>query len=177
MIRRPRRVIPAAVVAALVLALAVLVVWSCVQVLLGQAPVLPFGSLADRGAGLDWSDPVVLVAGGVLAALGIVLLLCAWLPGKPNVLSLAEVGDRTQAGATRRSVRTAVVHAARQVDGVSAASAQVTPGRVRATVTTPLRDTADLSEHVRAAVGDQLTTIALDRPPTIHVRVNRSRST
>ena len=153
MIRRPRRVIPASIVAGLLLVAMVVVVWSCVQVLLGQAPLLPLTSLAARGSELHWNDLAVLIGGGILAGLGLVLLACAWLPGAPNVLSLADVGDQTQAGATTRTVRQAVAAAASRVVGVSAATAQV-----------------------RAAVGERLTAIALRRPPTITVRVNRTRS-
>ena len=176
MIRRPRRVIPSSIVAAILLALMVLVIASCVQVLLGQAPVIPFGSLATRGSELTWADLPVLIGGGVLGALGVILLVCAWLPGAPNVLSLAAVGAGTQAGATRRSVRTAVVRAARRVDGVSRATASVSPGRVRATVSTPLREAGDLPDQVRSAVGEQLTTIALERSPTIRVRVHNTHT-
>jgi hypothetical protein len=176
-IRRPRRVVPATIVAVLLLAAAVLLVWACVQVLLGQTPIVPFAALAEWGAQAAWADVVVLVGGGVLAALGIVLLACAWTPGAPNVLALADVGDDIDAGATRRTVRHAVAAAAGRVDGVTAASAQVSPGRVRATVTTPLRDAGALPAEVRAAVGDQLTALALRRAPRISVRVNQSRST
>jgi hypothetical protein len=176
MIRRPRRVIPASIVALLVLAAMVILVWSCIQVLLGQQPILPFTSLAEQGTRLHWNDLPVLISGGLLAALGLTLLTCAWLPGAPKVLALADLGSQTQAGATRRSVRQAVTTAAGRVDGVSSAAAHITPTRVRATVHTPLRETDALPEKVRAAIGDQLTTIGLQRSPRISVRVNRTRS-
>ncbi len=177
MIRRPRRVIPASIVALLVLAAMVVLIWSLVQILLGQQPIVSFGFLAEQGAGLAWNALPVLIGGGVLALLGVILLACAWKPGAPNVLALAEVGTHTQAGATRRSVRHAVTTAANQVEGVTHATVELTRNRVRATVSTPLHDTADLSEQVTTAVGDRLTTIALARPPRISVRVNRTRST
>lgn len=189
MIRRPRRVVPASLVALLVLAVMVLLVWSCAQVLLGQQPVLPFAELAEQGSTLTWNALPVLVAGGVLAALGLVLLACAWLPGAPNVLPLADLATptgndarndaagHTRAGATRRGVRQAVALAAGRVDGVSGATAQVTPRRVRTTVRTSLNDTSALTGQVLIAVGEQLSTIALQRAPKVSVRVNRTRST
>jgi Family of unknown function (DUF6286) len=179
-IRRPRRVVPASIVALVVLAVMVLLVWSCVQVLLGRQPVLPFAELGEQGAGLTWNAVPVLVTGGALAALGLVLLVCAWLPGTPNVLPLAAVdGDtgRTRTGATRRGIRQAVAMAAGRVDGVSTATAQVTPGRIRTTVRTSLNDAGALPGQVRAAVDGQLSTIALRRAPKVSVRVNRTRST
>ncbi len=177
MIRRPRRVIPASIVALLVLAAMVVLIWSLVQVLLGQQPLVSFSFLAAQGAGLTWNALPVLIAGGVLAALGLILLGCAWKPGAPNVLALTEVGAHTQAGATRRTVRHAVTTAANQVEGVTHTTVELTRSRVRATVNTLLDDTAELSEQVHAAVGDRLATIALARSPQISVRVNRTRST
>jgi hypothetical protein len=170
-------VVPAAIVAIVLLAVAVLTVWTCVDVLRGGPPLVPFGALAERVSQLQWNDPVVLTAGGVLALLGLVLLGCALLPGTPNVLSLADMGEQTGAGATRRSVRHAVARAAGGVDGVAGATAKVGTGRVRVSVTTPLRNTGDLLGRVRAAVGERLTTIALRRAPAIKVRIRRRRTT
>ena len=172
MIRRPRRVVPATLVAVLLLAAMVLLVVACVQVLLGQSPVIAFGDLGAQGATLRWADLVVLVAGGVIAALGVVLLICAWSPGKPSVLPLAATSGGSSAGASRSSLRRAVEQAAGDVDGVSHASVKVGPSRVRATVSTPLRDNGGLSGRVEKVVGERLTDIALDRPPRITVRVS-----
>lgn len=184
MIRRPRRVVPASVVALLVLAAMVLIAWSCVQVLLGRQPVLPFAELAEQGSAMTWDALPVLVAGAVLAALGLVLLACAWLPGTPNVLPLADLDAATddgpaghvRAGATRRGVHHAVTTAAGRVDGVSGASARIGSRRVRTTVTTSLNDTTALTGQVRTAVDEQLSAIALERAPKVSVKINRTRS-
>jgi hypothetical protein len=177
MIRRPRRVVPAVLVALVLLAAAVFVIWSCVDLLLGRPPLVPFDAIARRAAALHGDELLVLAAGGVVAGLGLVLLACAWLPGVPNVLTLADVGDQTSAGVTRRSLRNAVARAAGSVDGVAKAGAKVGAGRVRATVSTPLGESGDLSERVRSAVGSRLTAIALHRAPSVKVKINRSRST
>lgn len=184
MIRRPRRVVPASLVALLVLAAMVLLTWSCVQVLLGRPPVLPFAELAEQGSEVTWNALPVLVAGAVLAVLGLVVLACAWLPGAPNVLPLADLDTaagsgatgRIRTGATRRGVRHAVTAAAGRVDGVSGASARIGSRRVRTTVTTSLNDTTALTGQVRTAVDEQLATIALDRAPRVSVRIHRTRS-
>lgn len=167
MIRRHRRVAPASIVALLLLAAMVLIVIACVQTLLGHPPLLPFAALADRAGTLAWSSPAVLGGGGVLALLGLVLLVCAWSPGSATVLPLA--GGYSSAGATRHSLRRVVTQAAGRVDGISKATATIGRRRVRTTVTTPLRDTTGLGEQVRAAVDDQLAGIALARPPRITV--------
>jgi Family of unknown function (DUF6286) len=175
-IRRPRRVVPATLVAVVLLGAMVLLIVACVQVLLGQPPVIAFGDLGAQAASLRWADLLVLVAGGVAAALGVVLLICAWSPGKPSVLPLASASGRSTAGATRHSLERAVVQAAGEVDGVSHASAKVGASQVRATVSTPLRESGDLSGRIEKAVGERLTDIALDRRPRISVRVNQTGS-
>jgi len=93
------------------------------------------------------------------------------------VLPMASSGGCSSAGATRHSLRRVVIDAASRVDGVSHAAATVTASRVKATVSTPLHDSSGLADQVRTAVGEQLTAIALDRPPRINVRVNTTRST
>jgi Family of unknown function (DUF6286) len=171
-IRRPRRVVPATLVAVVLLAAMIVLVVACVQALLGQSPVIAFGDLAAQGATLRWADLVVLIAGGAVAVLGVVLLACAWSPGRPSVLPLAATSGGSSAGASRSSLRRAVEQAAGEVDGVSHASVKVGTSRVRATVSTPLRDDAGLSNRVEKAVGERLIDIALDRPPRVTVRVN-----
>ncbi len=176
MIRRPRRVVPATLVALLLLAATVLIVVSCVQLLLGQPPLLPFDALAAQGSASRWNGPAVLVGGGVLVLLGVTLLACAWAPGTPNVLPLGGRDARVAAGVTRRSLRQDLNSAAEGVDGISGATTTVTPSRIRSTVRTGLLDTSGLAEQVRTAVGERLTAIALQRSPKIAVRVGRTRS-
>lgn len=175
MIRRHRRVVPATIVAVILLAAMVLIIASCVQILLGQPPLVAFTDLATQAAMLHWADAVVLIGGGVVAVLGVILLACAWSPGSPTVLPLATADQQHTAGATRHSLRRTMISTAEGVDGVSHAIATVTPRRIRTTVTTSLRDDSGLSERVRTAVGERLTAIALDRAPRIDVRINHSR--
>ncbi|MFP5071174.1 DUF6286 domain-containing protein [Pseudonocardia nantongensis] len=174
MIRRHRRVLPARIVALLLLAAMVVLVMACVQLLLGQPPLISFGALAAAGAALQWGSSAVLAAGVVAAVLGLVLLACAWTRGAATVLPLATT-EYTSAGATRQSLRRSIATVAHTVDGVHTATATVTPRRVRATVTTPLRDPGDLREQVSAAIEEHLGAIALARTPRTTVRVT-SRS-
>ena len=89
MIRRPRRTVPAVIVAVILLAIAVLVVWSCVQILLDHAPVLPLAAIAATAATLTAASIAVLVTAGVLVVLGLTLIIVAAWPGRPTVLALA----------------------------------------------------------------------------------------
>lgn len=176
MIRRPRRSLPATLVAFVLFAAMVLLVTACVQVLVGSPPALPFAELAAEAHTVRWDNVFVLVAGAVLVVLGVVLLACAWVPGVPEVLPLTGARGATAAGVTRRSLRRNLIAAARRVDGVSGASVTVAGGRVRARVATPLRDASDLPSRVRSALDQRLEAIGLSRTPRVSVRVRRDRS-
>ncbi|MGQ0572889.1 MAG: DUF6286 domain-containing protein [Pseudonocardia sp.] len=173
--RRPRRSIPAALVATALLALAVVTAVTCVQMLLGQAPLVDAAALLAAGGSLAWSQPPVLAAAGVVAALGLVLVLVAVTPGTPTVLALETRDGVPDAGATRRSLGRALALAASDVDGVSAASVRVRARTVTATVRTPLYDAADLPDQVRDALATRLADIAPARPPRVRVRARTEK--
>lgn len=178
MIRRPRRTLPATLVALILLAAAVLVTVSCVQVLLGQSPLLPFTDMAAFGATLAGASPVVLAAAAVLASLGVVLLYAALIPGAPTVLPLDAGTSGLDTGVTRASLASALTDTARGVDGVDAARVQVRGRRVTATVHTPLAEPDELREQVTTALDDRLTDLAPTRTPQVRVRVRvTTRST
>ena len=202
MIRRPRRTVPAVIVAVILLAIAVVVVWSCVQILLGHAPVLPFAAIAAAGATLTAASVAVLVTAGVLVVLGLILIIVAAWPGRPTVLALAARPDVTAqdissrqdmdkdmdppaaagttvqpvSGATRRSIRNAVAAAASGVDGIDHVVVKVAARSLTATVHTPLRSSTELSGQVRDAVTARLDDIGLARPLRVRVRTNTTRT-
>ena len=177
MIRRPRRTTPAILVALVLLTAAVLVTLSCVQLLLGQPPLLPFNTLAEIGAGLSGASPVFLVAAAVAALLGLVLLYAALTPGAPTVLALDAGTSGIDTGVTRHSLASALTATARSVDGVDTAQVRVRGSRVTATVHTPLHEANGLREQVSAALASQLTDLAPTRSPQVRVRVATTRST
>ncbi|SFW70890.1 DUF6286 domain-containing protein [Amycolatopsis australiensis] len=130
--RRPRRSAPAAVVA--------------IQLILGERPWISYDAVATTLHGQHWSDLLPAIAGGVTAALGLVLLLAAILPGAPTVLPLNGPFD---AGAARGSYRSTLRAAAARVDG--------------------------LADAVRAAVDDHLDRIAPATRPAVTVRIRAPR--
>lgn len=177
MIRRPRRSLPATLLALVLLAAAVLVALSCIQLLRHQAPLIPFAALAAFGASLRWNAPITLLAGAVAAALGLLLLAAALLPGKPTVLPLAGRDDHTSAGVSRRSLGRDLTTTAAGVEGISFATIRVRRARIVATVRSDAADTSGVSEQVRSRLDQRLTDIALDRRPRLRIRVSSRRST
>lgn len=176
MIRRPRRTLPALLVALGLLAVAVLTAISCIQLLLGRPPLLPFADLAQTGSGLSWNQPVVLTCAAVITVLGLVLLAAGVVPGTPTVLPLARVAGQPETGITRPSLTRSLTNAAAAVDGVDHARVRVRTWRVTTTVRTTRLKPPDLAEQVRDAVTQRLDDIAPARQPQIRVRLSTARS-
>jgi hypothetical protein len=91
--RHPRRVIPATLVALVVLAASVIAVISVIQNLAHQ-PQLVSLDLLNRHLGGLHLDGMVMTTAGILAAVfGLILLAYAVLPGPAQTLALAPVED------------------------------------------------------------------------------------
>lgn len=178
--RFPRRSAPAVLVALVVLATCVLVTAVAVRQVLGLTPWIDtravFGALHDT----RWTDPVVTLAATACVVLGVVLLLCALLPGTPTVLPLRDDDPGTDravdSGVTRRSLHRALRTAASSVDGVTTAGIALTRRAVTATVTTDRTTTAGLADAVRAAVEERLDRIGPVTRPAVSVRVRARRA-
>ncbi|MBL1076418.1 hypothetical protein JK358_18635 [Nocardia sp. 2] len=104
MIRRPRRVGTATALAAALLALSVATIVSLVQRLSGARQFVSYDTVATRLHDIHWGDTVVLTAGIIVAALGLLLLALALTPGRAVVVPL-EPMDGSDAGIDRRSLR------------------------------------------------------------------------
>lgn len=205
MTRRPRRSAAATVLALLGLAAAVLVAWSCIQLLLGDTPLIPFATLTQAGAGIAWVSSAVRIAGVVLAVIGLGLIAAAVVPGTPRVLPVAPpptdptdpagLADSADSGndddntaASQRSLgvrrvgieRASVAHTlrvtTRRVDGVDTATVKVTGRRVTARVRTGYTDPTRVRGEVDRAVHARLADLALARTPQLRLRVTSTKN-
>lgn len=192
MIRHPRRSIPAILLGLVLLAICVLVALSAIQLLVGYRPLIPFDTLADFGARLQWSDTIVLAAGAIAAALGVLLLACGLWPGKPTVLALkptteteqeGEPGEDdwtsypTDAGVTRRGLTSALRASLSETDGVTRATIRIRHRHIRGKLRTERPDTLALQEAARDALQRHLQGIPLRRAPRLRLRVKQERRT
>jgi hypothetical protein len=177
MTRLPRRTVPAVLAGLALLTMSVLVAVSCVQLIAGNPPLLPFAALGRAAASVTLADSRVLAAGGLLALLGAVLLVCALLPGTPHVLPLAPRDGGAAAGVGRRGLANDLAGCARRTDGITAARVNVGARTVRVTARTMLRDRSGLAERVHGAIGARLAEVGLARDPRVRVRVVPDRST
>lgn len=192
MIRHPRRSIPAILLGLILLAICVLVALSAIQLLIGHRPLIPFAALADVGARQQWSDTLVLTAGAIAAALGVLLLACGLWPGKPTVLALKSIAETeqegepgeddwtsypTDAGVTRRGLASALRASLSDTGGVTKATIRIRHRRIRGKLRTERRDTSIVQEAARDALQRHLQGIPLRRAPRLRLRVKRERRT
>jgi hypothetical protein len=175
--RHPRRVVPACLLALVVLALCTVTAISVIQERSHRAPLVPLHTLARQVRGLHVDDIGVVGAGIVAAVLGLILLACALAPGRAETLALASGGEPASgsgapvAGISRSGLRTALAATLADVDGVDAVQIRVRARRVTARVRTELTTTDNVRETVRAVAGDRLSRTGLARTPDLRVRV------
>ncbi len=121
----------------------------------------------------------MLVAGGVAAALGLVLVLCAVLPGRSLVLPLAgDAESGMRAGVGRAGLARALRATAADVDGVVDARVRVRPRRVTVRLRTEagsVQHRDEIAERALKALERRLSSTALARQPRLRLRVSTSR--
>lgn len=178
--RRPSRSIPALIVAVLLLAGAVALAWAGIARLVDGTWSTLLKGPRDWLTGLAWDSPALWGIGAGAVAVGIILLLCALIPGRFGALTVREVdvdGPNVPARYERETVMTrrSVAHIARarcdQIDGVGTATATATNKHVHLSVKTSLRETDALRDRVREAVHDRLGEIGLDPAPRVTATV------
>lgn len=177
MIRRSRRSLPATIVAIVILAVCVIIAVATLQQLTGHHPILPFASLARFGQHQHFNGTPMLLAAAIAAALGLILLACAWWPGKPTILPLTHHGDgEVDAGMSRTGFARALRTTATDVDGVTRAKIRVRRRRIKTKVRTERDDPTAVGNAVHGALERHLGHIGLARTPRIRVAVRRIRS-
>ncbi len=174
--RLPRRSAPAVLTAVVLLAVCVLVATVAIQTILGHTPWVDYRTAADALNATRWNDLVPVIVGGAAAVLGLVLLLAAFLPGKPTVLPLRDDETSIESGASRRSYRSTLRTAATGVDGVSGAALSVGRRKVAAVVRTDRTNTDGLADAVRASLEHRLDQIAPAGRPELKVKIKSARS-
>lgn len=162
---RPRRVGPALVAAVAVTAAGVLAVVEVIAALTGKpAQVVPLDRVTTWLTGTAWEDAAVIVAAGVLLALGLACLLYGLKPGHTGLVRLQSDDPDLVLAVTRGGLRTALAEAAGHVELVAAvAPVKLRRRRVVVTVTTPVQDTDSVDrvcDGVRSAVRHRLDELA-----------------
>lgn len=177
--RRPARALPSALVCLAVLLVVGYLIWAMVVRLAdGQWPE-PIATAVPAILETPLSHPGVLTAAIIATVLGVILLLCAILPGRyrHSVLRLDEslYPGSQETVLTHRGLANIVRTRTSRLDGVGSVSSKVTGRRVELAVRTPLHETGEVTERVRAKAEDTIGRIPFVQPPTVTTRTGRSR--
>ena len=173
MTRRPRRTVPATIVALVLLAVCVLTVIAVIQSLAGQTPLLSLDQLLSVGSSQHWNSAAVVGTAVVVAVVGLVLLFAAIRPGNPTVLPLVpRIGGMpvSEAGVRRATLAKDLATVVGAVPGVSRADVVAGRRSVTATVRVAAADPASVPGQVRQRLDERLGEIGPARPPRIRVR-------
>lgn len=146
-----------------------------VLALLGREPwLLPHEDWANQLGDRAWDESTVRTVLGVVAVVGLLLLLVGLSRGRPAALTLPARADGPGAvtvTASRRGIERSLEQAVRESDGIT--GAKVTVSRRTATVyaTSSTRVPGDLRAGVEQSLADRLAELGLTDTLRTRVRV------
>lgn len=167
----------ASLLALAVVAGTVVLVAELVQAARGEPALLvPWRDAGTALSDLRTGDGTLLIVAGVVAAVGLLLLLFELKPRRPTSRPVTELGPGVRTVATEHGVRNAAVTAARDVDGVRTASASLRRRSVKVRAGTRARDRVpEFTQEVRDSVEQALAQLQLHRPLKVRVDVQEER--
>ncbi|MFJ3205641.1 DUF6286 domain-containing protein [Streptomyces sp. NPDC086989] len=171
--RRPwsARRIPAALTALIIGAAAGILLFDVLRVRAGSTAAAWRRRLADELATRPVDDTLIQITAGVIAVLGLWLIILALTPGLRRQLPLQTPGPRMHADLDRTAAELQLRDAAMRVAGVSAAKVKCFQHRVKARADVRFRAPADVKTDLQAALREQLDRLDLARAPRLDVRV------
>ncbi|KMO93454.1 hypothetical protein ACS04_34775 [Streptomyces roseus] len=170
------RRIPAALIALVVAAAAVLLLVDVVRVRVGRSAAAWRTSLAHELATRPLDDVWVRIGAIVVALLGLWLIVLALTPGLRRRLPLKTSDTDVRAVLDRGAATLFLRDAALRVPGVSRATIHLGRRRLAARADVRFRDPDEVRADVSSALREQLDRLALARPPhRISVRARPSR--
>ena len=173
--RRPSRIVPATIVAVVLLALGALTALAAIARLVNGTWPTQVTSTAPTVAALTWGSSAVITAGAVLALIGLVLLVAGVKLGAFRTVQLAapaggEVGETDYVISTRAMAHLAAAQAD-TVDGVDKISASASGRRVHVSVTTASEQADQICDRVQQGVTDRLTAAGVSPAPRVTATV------
>ncbi|UGT63959.1 DUF6286 domain-containing protein [Nocardia asteroides] len=158
MTRRPRRVVPAVLLALVLLAAAIAVIVSLVQRLTDTREFVSYDRVAAELYAVEWGETPVLVTGIGALTLGALLLVAAVWPGRALLVPLVDE-EGLRAGVSRRGLRAAIRESAETVDGVTARGVRLGRRSVRIEARTDRVESAGTADAVCDRVSNRLREI------------------
>lgn len=178
--RRPSRTVPAVVVALVLLTVAVTLVWvSVLRITSGAWPTFVVDA-ANWAHDVSFGSTTAITAAAAAAVVGLVMLLCAIIPGQYTALrvrnpDLEGVGGSTEVVMTRRSVARLATARADEIDGVGSVSTSAGARSVAVSISTPSSQRDVVGATVKETVRHALQSAGIDPLPRISVNVRTHR--
>ncbi len=125
-----------------------------------------------------WNAQVIRVWSAILILIGVLILALELKPPRITRLRLRSDDQATDAALTRSGLAGTLRAAATDIDGISGADVTVRRRRARVAAKSAARGRAvadSLRQPVTQAVGDRLTSLDLQHPPRLKVRVSTRR--
>lgn len=172
---RPSRTIPATIVALVLTAIGVLAAVAGIARLVNKTWPSQVTGPAGTVSGAAWGSAGVIVAGIVVALLGLILLIAGIKLGGFKTARLSapdggDVGDTDYVISTRAIAKLAASRAD-TVDGVDKVSVSASGARVHLHIATNSEQTTDISDRVRHTVAEVLTATGISPMPRITASV------
>ncbi|PWI43567.1 DUF6286 domain-containing protein [Streptomyces sp. ICBB 8177] len=168
------RRIPAAVTAALALAVTGPLLYDVASVRAGRHASAWRVRLAGQLSTRQLRDQWVLIGAGAAALLGLWLLVLALTPGARAVLRMRQVAAPVRAGLDRAAAAGVVRQRVLSVPGVFAARATVTRRRIKVRAHSHFREPDEVRGDVEAALAETVDGLGLARPPRVTLSLRRA---
>lgn len=166
---------------AFILSLAVIVAGATVVVeviadRVGADPaVLDWPALYRWARRTSWGSAPARITSGLLALVGLALLLVQLAPRRPNRLAVHSDDTATDAAVSRRGLTRAVRSAVTDVDGIADARVKVRRRRIQVRARTPMSEPSQITavrDTTTLAARQRVDSLALEKPPALSVRIS-----
>ncbi|OKI49941.1 DUF6286 domain-containing protein [Streptomyces sp. MJM1172] len=172
------RRVPAALTALVILAVACLFLYDLAAVRAHRPGMRWRQELARQLDRQTPADTAVLIAGGVLALAGLVLLVLAIAPGLRGILMMRApegAGAGVRAGLGRKAAALVLRDRAMEVSGVRSARVKAGRRRVKVRATSHFRELEDVRTDLDGVLAVAVEELGLARPLPARVRVRRGK--
>lgn len=140
----------------------------------GDGLIVPPSVIRAPMEQLSWSSLPVLIAAGVVALLGLIMVLIAARAGR-NDIRLHDPAPEVTVITDPRSLARLVGHRVREQDGVAAASVTATRKRVRVRATSQFSYVGDLRSRLTTTTDESVHDLPLRTTPTASVSVSPAK--
>ncbi|MFJ3287875.1 DUF6286 domain-containing protein [Streptomyces sp. NPDC086669] len=167
------RRVPAALTALVPFAGAGIFLYDIVSVRAGRPAMRWRRELADQLAHRPLDDTWVLVGAGLVAVLGLWLLLLALTPGLRRILPMRRTHADVRAGLHRDLAALVLRDRAMEVSGVQSVRVRMRRSKADVRAVSHFRDLDDVRAELDATLAETVRGLGLARRPALSVRVRR----